>query len=372
MQPDGVAEVADELYGLRPADFIAARDERARQVKASGRQEAAAAIRKLARPTASAWLVNQVVRAAPDQLSRLGDVASALQDAQRELAGDRMRELSGERRQVVADLVASATDLAAETGPAASATVLGEVRATFEAAIADPRAGVAVRSGHLTRALTYAGLGEVDLTAALAIEPDEVTAGSASGRAGPAATGRSKVRPEEAGSAAAGTGDGTSASRAAGARRAGTGQAGTGKAGTGKAGTGKAGTDWAGKGQATTDRPPAQRGAAAAQREAAAAQREAAALQRAERALVDARAAEEEAGAAAARADETVTRLAENRLFLRRRIEGLRAEIRAADAEDAALARDEAKARRAQDATTRALATARRRTVQAEQRASRD
>ncbi len=67
-----------------------------------------------------------------------------------------------------------------------------------------------------------------------------------------------------------------------------------------------------------------------------------------------------------------MTRLAENRLFLRRRIEGLRAEIRAADAEDAALARDEAKARRAQDATTRALATARRRTVQAEQRASRD
>lgn len=362
MQPDGVAEVADELYGLRPADFIAARDERARQVKASGRQEAAAAIRKLARPTASAWLVNQVVRAAPDQLSRLGDVASALQDAQRELAGDRMRELSGERRQVVADLVATATDLAAETGPAASATVLGEVRATFEAAIADPRAGAAVRSGHLTRALTYAGLGEVDLTAALAIEPDEVTAGSGSGRAAPAATGRSKVRPEEAGSAAAGTGKGTSASRAAGARRA----------GTGKAGTGQAGTDRAGKGQATTDQPPAQRGAAAAQREAAAAQREAAALQRAERALADARAAEEEAGAAAARADETVTRLAENRLFLRRRIEGLRAEIRAADAEDAALARDEAKAKRAQDAATRALATARRRTVQAEQRASRD
>jgi hypothetical protein len=360
VQPDGVAEVADELYGLRPADFIAARDERARQVKASGRQEAAAAIRKLARPTASAWLVNQVVRAAPDQLSRLGDVASALQDAQRELAGDRMRELSGERRQVVADLVASATDLAAETGPAASATVLGEVRATFEAAIADPRAGAAVRSGHLTRALTYAGLGEVDLTAALAIEPDEVTAGSGSGRAAPAATGRSKVRPEEAGSAAAGTGKGTSASRAAGARRAGTGQA-----GTGRAGTGQAGTDRAGKGQATTDRPPAQR-------EAAAAQREAAALQRAERALADARAAEEEAGAAAARADETVTRLAENRLFLRRRIEGLRAEIRAADAEDAALARDEAKAKRAQDAATRALATARRRTVQAEQRASRD
>jgi hypothetical protein len=341
VQPDGVAEVADELYGLRPADFIAARDERARQVKAAGQQEAAAAIRKLARPTASAWLVNQVVRAAPDQLSRLADVAGALQEAQRELAGDRMRELSGERRQVIADLVATATDLAAASGQPASAAILGEARATFEAAIADPRAGAAVRSGHLTRALTYAGLGEVDLTAALAIEPDDA-AGSGPGRAGPAVRGRSKDRPAKTGSAVAGTDDEAGAGRASGARRA----------GTGRAGTGRAATD--------TDR------------EAAAAQREAAAIQRAERALAEARAAEEAAGAEAARADETAARLAEERLFLRRRIEGLRAEIRAADAEDAALARDEAKAKRAQDAATRALATARRRTVQAEQRAAPD
>jgi hypothetical protein len=49
--------------------------------------------------------------------------------------------------------------------------VLEEVRATLEAAVADNGARDAVRSGMLTRALAYAGLGEVDLTAAAALAP---------------------------------------------------------------------------------------------------------------------------------------------------------------------------------------------------------
>jgi hypothetical protein len=166
-----LAEVADELYGLPPGEFIAARDERARAAKAAGRAEDAAAIRKLARPTTSAWLVNQLSRGAAEELGRLFDVATALQEAQRALAGDRLRELSGERRQVVSDLLPAAARIAGEAGQVASAGVLEEVRATLEAALADQDARDAVRSGRLTKALAYAGLGEVDLTAALAQVP---------------------------------------------------------------------------------------------------------------------------------------------------------------------------------------------------------
>ncbi len=39
---------------------------------------------------------------------------------------------------------------------------------TLRAALADPNAALAVASGHLTRALSYAGLGEVDIEAATA------------------------------------------------------------------------------------------------------------------------------------------------------------------------------------------------------------
>jgi hypothetical protein len=163
-----LVEVADELYGLPPGEFTAARDERAREAKAAGRREDSAAIRKLSRPTTSAWLVNQLTRGAPEQLGRLFEVGAALQEAQRTLAGDRLRELSGQRRQVVGDLLPVAAGIAERAGQVASAAVLEEVRATLEAALADQGARDAVRSGRLTKALAYAGLGEVDLTAALA------------------------------------------------------------------------------------------------------------------------------------------------------------------------------------------------------------
>jgi hypothetical protein len=167
VQPVTLAEVADELYRLTPAEFTAARDERARQVRAAGQRDEAAAIKKLARPTASAWLVNQLARTAPEPMTRLYQLGEELQEAQRTLAGDRMRELSVHRRQVINDLLRAAGDLAARAEQPASAAVRGEVRATLEAALADADARAAVRSGRLTKALAYAGLGEVDLSAAL-------------------------------------------------------------------------------------------------------------------------------------------------------------------------------------------------------------
>jgi hypothetical protein len=169
VQPVTVAGVADELYALTPAEFTAARDERARQVRAAGQRDEAAAIKKLARPTASAWLVNQLARSAPDRLIRLYELGEELQEAQRTLDGDRLRELSAQRRQLISELLPVASDLAGQADQPASSAVLGEVRATLEAALADAGARAAVRSGRLTKALAYAGLGEVDLTAALAV-----------------------------------------------------------------------------------------------------------------------------------------------------------------------------------------------------------
>ncbi len=199
MQAVTVAAVADELYALTPVEFTAARDERARQVRAAGQRDEAAAIKKLARPTASAWLVNQLGRAAPDRMARLYELGAELQEAQRTLAGDRLRELSAQRRQVISDLLPAASDLAGQAGQPASAAVLGEVRATLEAALADADARAAVRSGRLTKSLAYAGLGEVDLTAAMALPPaprqgnasDQAASGvraeASRGRRGPAA-----------------------------------------------------------------------------------------------------------------------------------------------------------------------------------------
>jgi len=211
-----LAEVADELYGLSPGEFTAARDEQARAAKATGRRDDAAAISKLARPTTSAWLVNRLIRDEPARLNRLFEVAEALQEAQRTLAGDRLRELSGQRREVVGELVPVAAAVARRAGQSASPAVLEEVRATLEAALADPGARDAIRSGRLTRALTYAGLGEVDLSAAAALAaataPERRRA-----RSGQARAGRGAAQPgaERAGPAAAGLAGSDPAARAA-------------------------------------------------------------------------------------------------------------------------------------------------------------
>jgi hypothetical protein len=195
VQAGTLTEVADDLYGRPPGEFIAARDECARAAKADGRREDAAAIRKLARPTTSAWLVNQLSREAPDGLGRLFEVANALQEAQRTLAGDRLRELSAQRRHVVTELLPVAAAVADRAGQTASPAVLEEVRATLEAAVADNGARDAVRTGRLTRALAYAGLGEVDLTAAAALVP-----ASPSERPGrPGRAGRRATTPGPAG-----------------------------------------------------------------------------------------------------------------------------------------------------------------------------
>ncbi|HUA42804.1 MAG TPA: hypothetical protein VMA32_14615 [Streptosporangiaceae bacterium] len=187
MQAMSVAEVADELYALSPAEFTVARDDRARQARAAGQRDEAAAIKKLARPTASAWLVNQLARTAPDQIARLVAVGTALAEAQRNLVGERLRELSSERRQVINELLPHATEIARQAGQPASQGTMGEVRATLEAALADAGARAAVQSGRLTKALAYAGIGEVDLSAAVALpaarEPATGTQHAAGGEA---------------------------------------------------------------------------------------------------------------------------------------------------------------------------------------------
>jgi hypothetical protein len=155
-----LAQVADELYALAPTEFRTARDERARQARVDGDADLAEAVKKLRRPTVSAWLVNLLVREAPGQIRELLELGESLREAQQALAADRLRDLSAQRRQLVTALTQEAKRLAADASQSLSAQVEREVQDTLEAALADSGIADAVGSGRLTRALSYAGLGE--------------------------------------------------------------------------------------------------------------------------------------------------------------------------------------------------------------------
>jgi hypothetical protein len=161
-------EVAAELYGLAPEDFTATRNLRAKEARAAGDRELADRISALRRPSAAAWAVNLLVRAHPaevEQLLRLGD---ALREAQEALAGDELRELNRRQHGVIAAIRRRARTVAAEAGHPLSESVGRQVEATLRAAMADPAAAAAVRSGALTTDLESTGFGSVDVDGAVA------------------------------------------------------------------------------------------------------------------------------------------------------------------------------------------------------------
>lgn len=145
--------IADELYGLPPAEFTAARASAVAEARRAGHPELAAAAARLRRPVAAAWAVNLLARHRRDELYRLVELGAALRGAQDRLEGDELRRLSRQRRELVTGLIRHARELARAAGQEVSDAVLDDVGATLDAALADPAAAVEVEAGRLTKPL---------------------------------------------------------------------------------------------------------------------------------------------------------------------------------------------------------------------------
>ncbi|WP_040730990.1 hypothetical protein [Nocardia tenerifensis] len=152
-------DVARDLYGLAPSEFVAARTAQVDKAKEAGDKELATAIGKLRKPTVTAWTVNLLAREAPDDVAALLELGAALRSAQRTLSGDELRTLTGQRQQAVNALAKKAGELAAGHDHPVNEGVLREVGQTLTAALADPEVAEQVHSGTLTTAETYAGFG---------------------------------------------------------------------------------------------------------------------------------------------------------------------------------------------------------------------
>lgn len=159
----GVVEAAEELYGVPPGDFTAAREELVRKAKGSGDRELAAALQQLKRPTVAAWAVNLLVREEADLVQQVLDVGEALRDAQEGLEGDALRELGRQRRELIASVVGRARALVGEHGGTLNAQTEQQVAATLHAALADAAAAAAVLTGLLVKPLESTGLGAVEV-----------------------------------------------------------------------------------------------------------------------------------------------------------------------------------------------------------------
>lgn len=190
---------ADELYRLPPEGFTAARDAAAKQAKADGDKEVAAALKALRKPTVSAHLVNLLAQREAELLEQLLALGPALAQAQAQGQGDALRTLGAQRRELVEAVTARAVGLVARE---VTAAVREEVAGTLEAALADPSSAEAVRSGRLVRPLSYSGFGDVDLSGAVAPRPAAAEQKARRGRRPEVAAQERRQRVAEAESAA--------------------------------------------------------------------------------------------------------------------------------------------------------------------------
>lgn len=160
---------ADELYAVPLAEFTARRDARAKNLKAAGDADAAAAVKALRKPTLAAWVVDLLVRVEADQIAQVLDVGAALREAAAAMDAGELRALTRQRRQLTAALAGRARAAAAGVGVRLTDSVLDQVEATLTAAMLDAGCADAVRSGLLVTALASTGVEAADVAAAVAV-----------------------------------------------------------------------------------------------------------------------------------------------------------------------------------------------------------
>ena len=176
--------VAKQLYGLKPTEFTAARDDYASEARRAGDRALADAIRSLRKPSVGAWLANLLVRERPSDIEALIRLGAQLRQAQDRLDGDNIRRLSNERHERLTVLLREAQGLAQRAHQPVSSAAMEDLGVTLDAALAEQEAAEALCGGRLTAALHYSGLGLAD------IAPDK----RASGRGRPEAKSTSKEK----------------------------------------------------------------------------------------------------------------------------------------------------------------------------------
>ena len=171
----------DRLYDLPLADFTAARDRLAAELRDRGDREGRAEVKKLRRPTLAAWVVNQLVRHHRGDVQQVLSVGDEVRAAQRgRLSAGAIREITLRRRRAIDRVLDVAEEVLTEADHAAGRSTLDRVGETMMAATVDEDSAEAVRAGRLGRELAPATgfeslVGQITVPAKRASKADRQT-----------------------------------------------------------------------------------------------------------------------------------------------------------------------------------------------------
>jgi hypothetical protein len=150
----------DRLFRAPLADFVAKRNALAARARKEGAREAADRVKELAKPSVSAWVVNQLWWKAKKPFERLLDAGAALRDAQRAGAGasaDALGRAARARRAALAELLGRSESLLIGAGQATSRGMLRRIETTLEAIATHGDAGPEQTLGRMHRDLEAPG-----------------------------------------------------------------------------------------------------------------------------------------------------------------------------------------------------------------------
>ncbi|WP_189831489.1 hypothetical protein [Streptomyces zaomyceticus] len=167
-----VERVAEELYGLKPAEFVPARDRYVAEARKAKDTAAAKAVAALRRPALAAWAANLLARQKRQEAEQFLAVGETLREAHRTLDGEQLRSASRRRNQLVTALARTAAGLAKEAGQPVSDTVLHEIEQTLHGVLADQDVAEDWSRGRLVKVPEAAvGFGAVTPEAAVLARP---------------------------------------------------------------------------------------------------------------------------------------------------------------------------------------------------------
>jgi hypothetical protein len=148
----GADDAIDELYAAPLDEFVARRDRLARELRAHDK-DAAAAVKRLRKPSRVAWAVNQAARHEPQLLDEIVAAGSALRTAQqralREGGSESLHDATRARQRAVRALADVAVEVLGHTGENAR----DAIEQTLTAASIDEDAAAEVRAGRLVQEL---------------------------------------------------------------------------------------------------------------------------------------------------------------------------------------------------------------------------
>jgi hypothetical protein len=192
--PD-VEQELDRLYALPLDEFTAARNDLARRLTKAGRVDAAAEVKKLAKPSVAVWTANQLARREPGEVRALLRSAEELRKEQERVLGGKgvsdLQDRLAEQRRAVRALARLGRDVLADEGRSASDAIVERIAKTLDAAALDEGARFQLRAGRLTEELEPPGFEA--LAGMTPARPRSKGAGAAKPKGGGVAAARRRV-----------------------------------------------------------------------------------------------------------------------------------------------------------------------------------